>query len=78
LGSKERFQLLSVEKDTIEGEMGEALIWDNPENSKSCRIYLRRTANIEDQSLWPEYREWFINKLETLYRVFSKRVKDLP
>ena len=61
----------------IETELGEPLVWFNPENRRSCRIYLRSTVDLSDRQRWPEYHEWLRTKLEALRRVFGPRVKTL-
>jgi len=68
---------LEAVKTKIEAELGEPLIWYNPENRRSCRIYVRTTVDLNDRQRWPEYHEWLKLKLDALRKVFAKRVKTL-
>ena len=61
----------------IESELGESLIWYNPENAQVCRIYLRKTADISQREDWSQQHAWLKEKLEALHRVFAPRVKAI-
>jgi len=69
-------QLLAMQEQ-IEGQLGEPLTWYNPENKKTCRMYVRTTVDLHDREKWPEYHEWLRTKLDTLRKVFRPVVKDL-
>lgn len=69
-------KLLSV-KEEIENEMGDALIWYNPDKARVCRIYVRRSATLHDEAAREDHYSWLLGKLEQLHGVFAKRVKDL-
>ncbi len=75
--AKSFFAQLELMKEQIEQELGEPLIWYNPENKKSCRIYVRTSADLDDRVQWPTYHEWLRTKLDAFQRVFRKRVKEL-
>jgi len=75
--AKAHYAELLAMKDQVEGELGESLIWYNPENKQVCRIYLRTTADLHDRDKWPQYHEWLRSKLDALRRVFAQRVKAL-
>jgi len=75
--AKAHYAELLAMKDQVEGELGESLIWYNPENKRVCRIYLRTTADLHDRDKWPQYHEWLRSKLDALRRVFAQRVKAL-
>lgn len=77
LQSKAYYKALEAQKAAIEQEVGEALQWYNPQGKKTCRIYLRKPADIRDTKKWPEYHEWLLSKLEALYKAFAPRVKNL-
>lgn len=76
--AKAQFARLEAQKGPIEAEMGEPLTWHNPPNKQMCRIYLQRQAQLSDQSKWPEYQGWLLQKLEALHRIFAPRIKGLP
>jgi len=71
------FQALSAQKEAIESELGEELVWDHVTYRRVARIYLRHDADLKDRSRWPEYFEWLREKLEMLNKVFSPRVKAI-
>ena len=66
-------------RDKIEKRLGlaEELKWDNPENTKSWRTYLRKTADVSDRADWLEQHEWLRARLDSLHRVFQPLVKDV-
>jgi len=75
--AKAYFAMLESDKAAIEQEVGKTLTWHNPEGTQSCKIYLRKTANITDIMRWPEQHAWLKENLELLQRVFAPRVKKL-
>ncbi len=75
--SKNYFKQLEAEKEIIEKEIGEPLTWHNSPDTRSCRIYIRKSTNIHDRNKWHEQHAWLLEKLELFYKVFSKRVRKL-
>jgi len=75
--SKIYFEQLEAEKEKIEKEIGEPLTWHNPPDKRMCRIYIRKSTDLQDRNKWPEQHEWLLNKLELFYKVFVNRVKKL-
>ncbi|PIG92281.1 DUF4268 domain-containing protein [Gloeocapsopsis sp. IPPAS B-1203] len=75
--AKAFFALLESQKTEIEAEFGEPLTWYNNLEVKSCRVYLRRAANLNAKDKWAEQHQWLVEKLDRLYKVFSHRVKQL-
>lgn len=75
--SKTFYNQLDDDRDAIEKELGETLTWHNPEDKRLCRIYLRKSTNLEEKEKWSEQHEWLLQKLESLHKVFSDRVKKL-
>jgi len=75
--SKSHFASLESQKLAIEEKLGEPLTWYSVPNVRACRIFLRRTAKIDDRTKWPEYHEWQMTKLTALHRVFAPIVKQL-
>jgi len=77
MNSKSYFDQLYSEKEQIESEFGESLIWHNPPDARMCRIYVRKSTNIENKKDWPEQHQWLLKKLEGLYNVFHDRIRNL-
>lgn len=75
--SKVYFENLINEKEAIEHELGESLIWHNPDDKRLCRIYLRKSTKLNEKEQWQEQSFWLLSKLEKLHDVFSKRIKAL-
>ncbi|ODS33814.1 MAG: hypothetical protein SCARUB_01073 [Candidatus Scalindua rubra] len=75
--SKNYFAQLEAEKEEIESKIGEQLTWYNPPEKRMCRIYIRKSTNLQDKSKWSEQHAWLLEKLELFYDVFSNRVKKL-
>lgn len=75
--SKAYFAALEAEKEAITAEIGYPLNWYNPEGPKVCRIYVRKSVDLRDQSNWVEQHQWLLERLEDLQRVFAPRVRAL-
>jgi hypothetical protein len=75
--AKNYYQQLEALKDTLAAELGENLIWHNPENKKSCRISLRKVVEVTNRDRWPEYHEWMKDKMELMRKVLGPIVKKL-
>lgn len=73
---KTHFALLQKEKDVIENLIGCPLEWKLRTNSASitlCKMDVDPT-NRED---WPSQHLWLAEKIESFYKVFAPRVKEL-
>ncbi len=75
--AKQCFSALEAQKAALETAAGEALTWHNPPDKKSAKIYLRRSARLDDRADWPRQHQWLREKLETLHRTFGPVVKRL-
>ncbi|OPX97380.1 MAG: hypothetical protein A4E58_01435 [Syntrophorhabdus sp. PtaB.Bin006] len=75
--SKTYFKELETDKEQIEKEIGEPLTWHNPPEKRTCRVYVRKSANLQDKSKWPEQHAWLVEKLGLFRKVFAERVKKL-
>ena len=75
--AKTYFQLLTRQKNAIEAEVGEPLIWYTREPVRSCRIGVTRSADLQARDTWPQLFEWLRVKLEALNAAFRERVRSL-
>lgn len=75
--AKEWFARLSDDRTAIEREVGQPLIWYDPDTAKMCRVFLRTAADIRDEARWPEQFEWLRTRVELLARVFGPRLRAL-
>lgn len=73
--AKSLYAYLLEQKAEIENEYGEQLEWHNPDDAIVCRIYLSKSAELNQQELWSEYYQWLGEKLEQLYKVFRDRIR---
>lgn len=76
--NKAIFDALHSEKETIEPEFGEPLVWARRDDVKHSRIYVKRPGGLDD--LPPEletYRAWFIEHALRFKRVFGHRLRTL-
>jgi hypothetical protein len=73
--AKAHLTLLEADKAAIEAEVGQPLIWHNPSDTQSARIYVRRAADLRDRGSWPELHAWLLKCLEALRGAFAKRVR---
>lgn len=68
------FYLLKEEREEIESELGESLVWQ--EKIKNVMVS-QGFDNLKDESDWSDQHKWFADKLEKLDKVFRPRVKAL-
>ena len=76
--AKPHFHLLERDRVDIEEEIGAELEWDEKEGRKQnyIRFFLYDT-DPEDHGDWNRQHRWLCDQLETFYKVFSQRVKEL-
>lgn len=65
---------LEVEKAQIEKELGQPLVWHNPEDSIMSRLYVRKSVDISDREDWPNQHAWLREHLEGMYNTLKPRV----
>lgn len=68
---------LREDSEHFEEAMGSPLEWRGVDGVKKCRIFLRRPANLEERTAWPEYHAWLTDQLDRLHEVFQQRIKAL-
>ncbi len=73
--SKEIFDRLHADREEIEAELGESLIWHNPENARRCRVYTRWLVDLEDRGDWSNQFAWLEERLRGFDATFRDRVK---
>ena len=76
--AKPHFHLLEREKADIEKEIGLELGWeiDHKRKQNYIRFFLYNT-DPEDRGDWNRQHRWLCDQLETFYKVFLRRVKEL-
>ncbi len=71
------YQQFVTQRSKIEEELGESPEWRAKEGNNRKQIILNREICLADESRWPEYCEWLLEKLNLFYRVFAPRVEQL-
>jgi hypothetical protein len=71
------FRQLQAQKEEIHSEVDEPLVWHDPPDTKSCKVYFKTTADVTDESSWSKQHDWLRSHLERLDTVFRKRIQRL-
>ena len=71
------FEQIKAEKEEIEKEIGENLVWDHTQSTSRDVIIFKDNEDIKNTTSWPEQHKWFYENLEAFYKVFAERVKNL-
>lgn len=76
--NKDLFDRLMEQKDAIENELSESLVWQRLDHRTASRISVQRQGSIDgDQETLDEVRNWMIEKLLDFKRVFGPRLDNL-
>lgn len=76
--AKADYATLYNDREAVEREVGDRLLWEECPGMKSSRITLRRPdCDPEDRELWQEQHAWFAEKLKLFHDVFAERIKAL-
>lgn len=72
------FDLLAADREAIEREFGEPLVWERREDVKMSSVSLKRPGSIDDSSeKLEELKVWGAERLLRIRDVFGPRVKAL-
>jgi hypothetical protein len=75
--AKEHFIKLQSNQTSIQPKIDLPLTWHNPEESKSCKVFVRRDGDFTDRSKWPELFAWLAKYLKQFTDVLGPIVKQL-
>lgn len=73
--SKQLFSALFENKEKIEKELSEELVWEELPHKKASRIKLINKGDFSSQENWEKYHLWMFEKVTSLQKVFSKYIK---
>ena len=77
-GDKYFYPLYNEQRDIINGEFKiDALEWDPKEGKKTCGVYCRCDASIENKKEWINYHKWMVDRMVELTEVFRPRVEAI-
>lgn len=75
------YQKLESQKEEIEKEIGESLIWTPPEeaqrDSNRAKITLRRSGKLAERDAWSDYHSWMIERGEQFHDAFYERIQNM-
>lgn len=74
--SKQLFSCLFTEKDVIENELSEKLIWEELPKKKASRIKLSSQCELLNQKEkeWENYHSWMFLKVTAFQKVFARHI----
>jgi hypothetical protein len=75
--AKTYFTELEKHKHQIEAAIGSSLVWRNVEGKNRCRIYISKTSDFLNESLWAQQHEWIKQNVEKFHKVFYPLVQNL-
>ena len=76
--AKEYFDLLKLQQEKIEKELGFELEWQELPTRKASRIAIALDdANPSDRNDWGRQHQWILSNLEAFQNSFRHRIKDL-
>ena len=76
--NKRVFDYLETYQESIEAELGDALVWERLDNFQRCRISAVRDGSIDDDpENLEELQEWMVERLLAFKRVFTPHFQEL-
>ncbi|OWT32571.1 hypothetical protein BGI41_06980 [Methanobrevibacter sp. 87.7] len=74
--SKELFDYLYNQKEQIESELGEKLIWDRRDDKLSSSIFIEKYAYLNNKDNWDKLIKWHIDMADKFSDIFLDRVNE--
>ena len=74
--SKQLFTALYKNKENIEKELSEQLVWEELPEKKASRIKVISKCDLSSQSNWGQYHLWMLEKVTKFQKVFGKYIKQ--
>lgn len=76
--AKAFFDLLHADKQSIETEVGQELVWDKLPDGKESHVEVWiEQIDPSNKSDWSRQHEWLLSTLEAFHRAFSQRVRNI-
>jgi len=73
--SKWLFSALFENKESIENELSEQLVWEELPEKKASRIKLISSCVLSNQDNWEKYHTWLLENVLRFQTVFSKHIR---
>jgi len=72
------FNLLEQDKETIEQELGNPLVWEEKPEKKSSTIIIRNTGmDPNNKNTWGQQQQWMLKQLEKFRQIFGSRIRNM-
>lgn len=72
------FNLLKLDQEAIESELGVSLVWEEKPEKKSSHIIARNPGcDPKKKQNWPEQHRWMLEQLEKFRSVFGSRISNM-
>jgi hypothetical protein len=77
INSEAALQELLTDRDEIEREVGESLLWDPNPQARDKTVRITIPADLRNKDKWPEYLGWMVDMTSKFRQAFAPRVKEL-
>lgn len=78
LPPKEVFHYLEARREQVHAALGFPLEWNElPENRASAILVIKQNCDLDDDSRWPEYHDWFASTVAKISGVFRPLITPL-
>ena len=74
--SKQMFSDLNEQKEKIESDLSEQLVWEELPKKKASRIKLIRKGDLFSQDNWEQYHSWLLENATKFQKVFGKYIRQ--
>jgi hypothetical protein len=74
--AKQLFSALHEQKEKIESDLAEQLVWEELPEKKASRIKLISKGSLSNQENWEQYHSWMLEKVVSFQKVFGKYIKQ--
>lgn len=68
------FDRLHNDREAVENEIGQPLVWERLENKRACRIKLEQPADIFDTDQWPTIMPFMVSAMNRIEKTFGPRL----
>lgn len=78
---EEGFWQLEAQREEIEAELGDSLVWNEPEETRTgkmrSQIQLRSHGTLDGSDRWEEHIDWMLTYGEAFHEIFYDRLQTL-
>ena len=74
--SKQLFTYLYNQRELIEAELNEKLLWEELPKKKASRIKISEIGSLSDSENWNQYYSWLLERTIVFQKIFSKYIRQ--